>query len=68
MHMHLLLLHATAAELIFDASLVVGDTLLLVFTKPEGASRMFAAMDLHTGFIKENFYLVRQLQLTPAHQ
>jgi hypothetical protein len=51
----------SAAQIISEASLVVGDTLLLVFTNIGEVSRLFLSMDLHTGEVKENFYLVRQL-------
>jgi hypothetical protein len=52
-----------AAEVIFEASLVVRDKLLLVFSDIANMSRMFSSVDLHTGIIKENFYLVRRLQI-----
>lgn len=49
---------SAAAILIFEASLVVGDFLLIVAADITNTQRLFAALDLTTGDIPANYILV----------
>jgi hypothetical protein len=58
-----------AAQIIFDASMVVGDSLFIVFQNLDKVARMALVMDLHTGIVKDgNFYLVSDNSLLLTHE
>jgi hypothetical protein len=53
-------LSADAGEIIFEASLVVGDSLLIVFQdlSPDKVARMFLSLNLNNGSVENNLFLV----------
>jgi hypothetical protein len=50
-----------AASIIFEASLVVKDSLLIVFQNIDEAARLFLSLDLKTGEVADNKYLVSRI-------